>query len=650
MNNRVFFLLTCALFFVHPSCQADGATSSGGRFPMERLAEARRALDAARGDVAAVKAWLARGEDPDVQGDLEPIWSIGRGDVPRVFEALAGASSPAWEVGTLFSPARGRLAVLYKGKTLQETLSDLGITRFFQASFSSQEYALGRTVEISRSARLTVLPASLELSTSFGTFTFWTSPLPRSGEWVVDGSEPLSSWTVKGTAARIWNVRDAHLSLLALASPPDSDAVSLVIRGIPSFNPLACAILYQRTAVIEELLRGGASPDARRPGGGTALHLAAAWGREDEADALLRAGADIDARTDTGMTPLMTALEGPQRRTGVLRLQGDTGAQEYVMDVSDWIPPPSAAPSGQARDPVEAVAEVRTAMAEFLLENGADPSARRDDGETVLFSATRQGMLPLMARLLGAGIDIDAADANGETALFAAVRVNQAKALEFLVDHGASWNLRNAERETPKRVAAKSGAPECVGILEYREPVHWSVVPAWNVSWTEVDGYEVAWGFGASVDVHVRLSRLFWLTAEAGYTSRGTLADTTDPWLPSPLGDPFYAYRHIDLACLVDFALAQGSVFRISLLGGLGYVLQQNATISTESGLWEPADVTDQLGSSGLYLVVGMGANGFFWGGVLVGMEVRYMQTLTGEWTARGGRLGSWVMLVRVGS
>jgi ankyrin repeat protein len=56
-----------------------------------------------------------------------------------------------------------------------------------------------------------------------------------------------------------------------------------------------------------------------------------------------------------------------------------------------------------------------------LLEGGADPNARDDNGWTPLHFAAQSGALEVAARLLAAGAEVDALDSNGNSALWRAV-------------------------------------------------------------------------------------------------------------------------------------------------------------------------------------------------------------------------------------
>ena len=643
--------LACAFLFLHVHAFADGAVPALPRFPVERLQEARRALDAARGDTTAVKGWLAQGKDPDVQGELSQVSSIDSASLPRLFEVLTGWAAPAWVDAVAFSRIQGEVILLYRGMTLQRVLRELGIAGEFRLSyFSNDPDDPGTTFQLSDSVQLGLSRQGLILRTSYGTFEF---ELPGEGSLstvVVDGSELLTRWSVRGAELKVRTRDNGHLAVMAVAPRTESELSTLVIQGIPSFNPLYCALAYGRSEVIKALLADGASASAAGLGGETALHAAARWGRSESASTLLDAGLDIDARPEGGTTPLMAAVEGLPRTQVTVRIETPGGAVQWLLGTTPDRFPAIGGTEGRGFDDGAAGRLSSEEMALFLLSRGADPGIRREDGENVLFGASRRGMVSLLGRLIEAGVDLDARDAKGETAVFAAVRRDQRRALELLLDRGASGKLRNRDGETPKALAVKLHSSSCVAVYEFRQRVHWSVAPTFNSSWSSIDGYIIAPGMGAAFDLHLRLSRLFILTAEAGYTLRGIFADTVDPWLVSTQGEPYFEYKHIDLACMLDFSVLQLETLWGSVVAGLGYQLQTSAQILTDSGLWDPIDISSQLESSGLSLILGVGLNGYLPRGALLGVEGRYLRTLGGKWTGQGGGMGSLILLIRVGS
>ncbi|MCK2217449.1 ankyrin repeat domain-containing protein [Actinomadura sp. ATCC 31491] len=136
------------------------------------------------------------------------------------------------------------------------------------------------------------------------------------------------------------------------------------------------AALNGDNGTVGKLLAAGADPNRPSEGEeeGLPLCAAAAWDREDVAQALLAAGAEVDGREPGGWTALL------------------------------W-----AAANGQA------------ATARLLVEAGADVNAQNDDGDTPLTLAARRGALGVVQVLLEAGADPDKYDGDGDTPLEIAV-------------------------------------------------------------------------------------------------------------------------------------------------------------------------------------------------------------------------------------
>ncbi|KAM6327545.1 2-5A-dependent ribonuclease isoform 1-T7 [Podargus strigoides] len=86
-------------------------------------------------------------------------------------------------------------------------------------------------------------------------------------------------------------------------------------------------------------------------------------------------------------------------------------------------------------------------MVRLLLEKGACPHARKDNGGTAFIEAAMVGNVNILELLLDCGLNINDYDDNGFTALMEAAWYGKDKALRFLYSKGAIVNLRRVANE-----------------------------------------------------------------------------------------------------------------------------------------------------------------------------------------------------------
>ena len=288
------------------------------------------------------------------------------------------------------------------------------------------------------------------------------------------------------------------------------------------FTPLCVAAPKSRAKIIQMLLAAGANPNLKSTGDDTAL-MRAADGDSEIVKALLAAGADPNAKSKGGEAPLMLAVQRGSPETVKALLAA--GAEPNTEDKQGMMPLSHAIESGSLEsvklllaakaDPnggkldaplICAIHKQDTALAELLLNAGADPNApgavsdgwRGPDNDmnffnnrshiTPLWLATYWNELPMVTlllkfkadpndeqtdgwpllfravdhpdileALLDAGAKVDPRDPTGNskrTALGAATGWNHVAAVDILLKHGADPNAREGNGATALHTAA----------------------------------------------------------------------------------------------------------------------------------------------------------------------------------------------------
>lgn len=88
--------------FVSLTVFSDVRFVSEDRLPTARLPELQRALDASRGDEAAVNTWLTSGVDLNVTGIVKPVYRASVEELQIVYQALTRRTEMDWQPGVWF--------------------------------------------------------------------------------------------------------------------------------------------------------------------------------------------------------------------------------------------------------------------------------------------------------------------------------------------------------------------------------------------------------------------------------------------------------------------------------------------------------------------------------------------------------------------
>ena len=243
-------------------------------------------------------------------------------------------------------------------------------------------------------------------------------------------------------------------------------------------TPLMRAASAGQGEMMRLLLANGATVNAKNAGGMTALMVAAFGGYADAVRALLAGKADPNAVDAQGRTALMAAATSGDAPTVEALLA--SGADARAVDAGHGTPMTYAAADGHAAvmqaleahglkpnagDFALAAAgchpdAVKVALASGINVNGAD-------GQIVpLLSAAGTGCVAVAQLLLERGADVNARDHDGWTPLIKAAQAGHTEMVQLLMDHGADMTIADSDGQTAWMLAAVGGHNDIAEIFK----------------------------------------------------------------------------------------------------------------------------------------------------------------------------------------
>jgi ankyrin repeat protein len=234
-----------------------------------------------------------------------------------------------------------------------------------------------------------------------------------------DAQVPGATTATTGAPALLQSVRRSQLGEVRLLLAGGADPNVADAEG---WTPLLHAAQLGDTDIVAALLARGARVDARNKAGATALGLAVQGRHYDITRALLAAGADVNAKDGAGDTPILVA----SRFKLVQRVRGSSAPGLRGVYPRGGRSPSTTVEVGPAPgEPgvtVETVRNMEPGLVALLLEAGADPNARDQDGLTALMYAAGQGRVELVRVLLARGADVEAVTVGGDRASTLAIK------------------------------------------------------------------------------------------------------------------------------------------------------------------------------------------------------------------------------------
>jgi ankyrin repeat protein len=201
-------------------------------------------------------------------------------------------------------------------------------------------------------------------------------------------------------------------------------------------------------AVISLLLVGCGDPRARAqrslldkgiPLRADQINAAVAHGDEETLQQLLTCGVFSEQHDDAGKTPLLVACERSDFRLVRLLVQHSRGIRSPQSTTERGGPLATAALHGDI------------AIAKLLLQHGANPNARMDDGQPLLLWCIQHGRYIIADALLSHQADFHVHDRAGNNAIAYAFEKRQRALVEHLLELGADPGraVRSEQAFTP---------------------------------------------------------------------------------------------------------------------------------------------------------------------------------------------------------
>ena len=222
------------------------------------------------------------------------------------------------------------------------------------------------------------------------------------------------------------------------------------------------ALSERQSAVVEELIKGGADIHTGSKTGFTPLMVAAQQGDEDSARILLRAGAKPNvAQPKTGLTALMIAsamgnakavdaLLDNSADPNLADANGYTSLHRVVRD-SDY----GINPAGK---------DAILTVVKSLLKHGANPNVRLSQDKEKAAEEIKNGNVAIEGKRTA--VTVDEIILQGATPLFLAAEVNNLDVIKTLVEAGADPLIASERGTTPLMMAAGAGTD----VQREREP------------------------------------------------------------------------------------------------------------------------------------------------------------------------------------
>jgi ankyrin repeat protein len=226
------------------------------------------------------------------------------------------------------------------------------------------------------------------------------------------------AWLPRAGAADAWLVAISQRDTLALAALLE-EQTDVDHSAVDGRTALMMAAARGDLQLLERLLAAGADVNRRNRGAGTALMFAAQYGETACAGRLITSGADPNLVGVKGYTALSIAVL--KARQPMVDLLLANGADPNLADVHGWTPLQRAVDARRA-----------DLVSQLLAHAATDVDHRNDTGATALHLAASSGQSETVRELLQHGADPRLRDEQGKTAAAFAIRAGHTQVAETL--------------------------------------------------------------------------------------------------------------------------------------------------------------------------------------------------------------------------
>lgn len=214
----------------------------------------------------------------------------------------------------------------------------------------------------------------------------------------------------------------------------------------------------------------------------TALMIACEKGNADLAEALFKAGASVNLKSKYGDTALDKAISAHHVRIVRMLVENnsnyDRKSAVFSAVIAGNLEIIRLLMTGEVNVNMRGfggntllmlAADADVDIVKYLMEKGADPALRNDEGETALMKAVRsykETGFSTVRYLIERGSDVNAVNRKNETALILAVKKSDVKLVRLLIEKGCALSPKDEAGKSALTYAIENSNSELAGLLE----------------------------------------------------------------------------------------------------------------------------------------------------------------------------------------